>query len=189
MPKCPHCGEQVHAGQETCFACGWKVRARAYQHKKPVNARMLILAGVLLLVGVLGIVLVSARGARSAKRQLVRQRQAEIRDSVRQAMKAKRDTMKVKSENAETRALTDELDKLDQRFNNVRQQVVKEDKPGPEQTRIIGRIRTELGRLRGIASSVELASGARADSLKQQVRDGERVVRTLISDLGRAPKK
>jgi hypothetical protein len=104
-------------------------------------------------------------------------------------MKAKRDTMKVTSENAETRALADELDKLDQRFNNVRQQVVKGDRPGSEQTRIISQVRTELGRLRGIASSVELASGARADSLKQQVRDGERTVRALISDLGRAPKK
>jgi hypothetical protein len=71
----------------------------------------------------------------------------------------------------------------------VRQQVVKDDKPGPEQTKIIGQIRTELGRLRTLASSVELASGAKADSLKQQVRDGERTIRALISDLGRAPKK
>jgi len=189
MPKCPHCGEQVHAGQETCFACGWKVRARAYQQEKPHNARIFILVGGLLLVGVIGIGLVIAGSSRKAKVELVQQRQAEIRDSVRQAMKAKRDTMKVESENAETRALADELDKLDRRFNNVRQQVVRGDKPGPEQTRIISQIRTELSRLRGVASSVDLAYGAKAESLKQQVRDGERTIRALISDLGRAPKK
>jgi hypothetical protein len=188
MPKCPHCGEQVNAGQETCFACGRKVRARAYRQKRPLNSVVFIIAGVLLAGAIVGIVLVGAGNVRGAKRNLAEQRQAEIRDSVRQAMKAKRDTMKARSENVEISALGDEIDKLDQRFNNVRQQVVKDDKPGPEQTRIIGQIRTQIARLRGISSSFELATGAKADSLKQQVRDGERVVRALICDLGRAPQ-
>lgn len=188
MPKCPHCGEQVHEGQETCFACGWKIRARAYQHEKPHNVRVFILAGVLLLAGVVGVIAVIAAGSRKAKVESVQQRQAEIRDSVRQAMKAKRDTIKVESENAETRALADELDKLERRFDNVRQQVVRGDKPGPEQAKAISQIRTELSRLRGIVASIELESGVKAETLKQEVRDGERTIRALISDLGRAPK-
>lgn len=42
MPRCPHCGETMAEGQETCFACGQHVRARAYRHMHWVNPLVIV---------------------------------------------------------------------------------------------------------------------------------------------------
>ncbi len=188
MAKCPHCGESVKPSQETCFACGQKIRSRVRRGEQPVNAAIFVLAGVLILAGVVGAIFVVAGRAKRSRAEIHQQELTRIQDSVRAANRARRETERVEVRDDETARLTDELDKLEQRFNLVRQQVVK-DQPSPEQSKLIGQIRTEVSRLRQLAAGVSAQPGPKADSIKGQIRDEERIVRDLISDLTRAPKK
>lgn len=188
MPKCVHCGESVTKGQERCFACGQKARARARRGGQPVNPFVFLFAGALLVAGIVGIIVVSSGPAKRARTQGHQQEQARIQDSVREANRARRDTAKAVARNQTAAVLTDEIDKLDQRFSLVQQQVIK-DQPSPAQTKLVAQIRTEIIRLRQLTFTATDRPGPGADSIKVQVRDGERAVRTLISDLSRAPKK
>jgi hypothetical protein len=188
MPRCYHCGEPVEKGQERCFACGQKARAPARRGERPVNPLIFLFAGALVVAGIVGIIVVSSGRAKRGQAEIHQQEQARVQDSVREAMRARRDTAKVVARNEATASLTDELDKLDQRFNLVRRQVIK-DQPSPAQTKLVSQIRTEVSRLRQLASTVPAQPGPVGDSIKVRIRDGERVVRNLISDLSRAPKK
>jgi hypothetical protein len=188
MPKCPHCSEPVEKGQERCFACGQKVRARLRRGEKPVNPSIFLFAGVLVVAAIVGIIAVSSGRARRARADIHRQEQTRVRDSARDATLARRDTAKIVARNEVAAVLTDEIDKLDQRFGLVRQQAIK-DQPSPEQAKMVAQIQTEIIRLRQLAVTAADQPGPKGDSIKLQVRDGERTVRTLISDLSRAPKK
>jgi len=188
VPKCVHCGEAVDKGQELCFACGQKARGRVRRHGQPVNASIFLFAGALVLVVAVGFIIMHSGRTKQTRSEAQKQRQAQLRDSSREATRARRDTVKATIRSQVAAVLTDEIDKIDQRFNLVRQQVVK-DKPSPAQTKLITQIRTEIIRLRQLTVTVVDQPGTKGDSIKAQVRDGERVVRNLISDLGRAPKK
>jgi hypothetical protein len=188
MARCPHCGEAVAKDQERCFACGQKVRARVHRGEQPVNPAIFVLVGVLVLAGIVGIIVVSSGRAKRARSEAYQQEQARIRDSIREAVRARRDTAKAAARDDVMAVLTGEIDKLEQRFNLVRQQVVK-DQPGPAQAKLISEIRGEVAQLRQLAGTIANQPGPKGDSLKGQVRDGERLVRDLISDLSRAPKK
>jgi hypothetical protein len=84
--------------------------------------------------------------------------------------------------------LVQEVNDIESRFELVREQVVR-DQPSPTQAKLISQIGSELTRLRQLAVTVAGQSDAAADSLKGELRDGERTVRTLISALSRASKK
>jgi len=84
--------------------------------------------------------------------------------------------------------LVQEVNDLESRFNLVRGQVVK-DQPSPAQAKLISQISAEVAGLRQLTASIASQPGAASDSLKEQLRDGERAVRSLISSLSRAPKK
>jgi len=188
MAKCPHCGEVVAKGQETCFACGQKVRARARRSERPHNAAIFVFAGALVLAGIVGIIVMNSGRAKRARSDVYKQEQARVKDSARAAVQAKRDSARTVARNDATAILADEVNKLEQRFEIVRGEVVK-DQPSPAQAKLISQIRTEVIRLRQLAVTIADRPGSAGDSLKAQLRDGERVVRTLISDLTRAPKK
>jgi len=189
VPKCPHCGEPITKDQERCFACGAKARAGVRRGGQPVNPLVFIFAGAVVLVAIVGIIIVIAGHAKKTKVEVKQQEVARVRDSVRTARLARRDTAKEAARAQVAGALTDEIDKLDQRFNAVRQEVVVKDQPSPEQAKLISQIRYEVVRLRQLAGTVASLPEPQGDSLKAQVRDGERMVRNLISDLSRAPKK
>ena len=188
MPKCVHCGEPVAKGQERCFACGQKARARARRGDQPLNPAILIFAGVLVIAGIVGIIVVSSGRGKKAKAEVQQRELVRIQDSVRAANRAQRDTVQAAARNETAAVLTDEIDKLDQRFGAVRQQVVK-DQPSPAQAKLVAQIRTEIVRLRQLTATATAQPGLKSDSVKTRVRDGERVVRDLISDLSRAPNK
>ena len=188
MARCPHCGEVATKDQEFCFACGQRVRARARRGGQPVNALIFVLAGALVLAGVIGILVVNSAQARRARREAAQQEQQRVKDLARAAAQARRDSARTAAQINVASILTDEVNKLEQRFDAVRQQVVK-DQPSPAQAKLISEIRSEVVRLRQLAVTIAGQPGARGDSLKAQLRDGERVVRTLISNLTRAPKK
>ena len=188
MAKCPHCGEVVVDGQETCFACGQKIRARVRRHERPHNTAVFVIAGVLILAALIGIIVMVAGRSRRSEREARRQEQARISDSVRAVEQAQRDSARAAARNDAAALMADEINKLEQRFQNVRREVVK-GQPSPAQAKLVAQINVEVARLRQLAVSIGSQSGPGGDSLREQLRDGQRAVRTLISDLSRAPKK
>jgi len=183
-----HCGEPVEKDQDICFACGQKARGRVRRSSQPVNPLVFVFAGALVLVVLVGFFLVNSGRAKRTRSEVRNQRQAQVRDSIRSATRARRDTAKAAAQTEAAAVLTAEIDKLDGRFSLVKQQVIK-DKPSPAQTKLISQIRAEIIRLRQLTVTIAGQPGPKSDSLKTQVRDGERKVRNLISDLTRAPKK
>lgn len=188
MARCPHCGEPVSAGQERCFACGQKVRARARVYRSPVNGLLIAVAAGLVLAGVVGFIIIQS-GARS--RAAKEHEQAElqrVQDSVRAANRAARDTSRAANRDDLAAGLAEELARIEQRFNRTRAEVVK-GQPSPAQQRIISDFNNEFGRLRGVSMALSGAGPKQRDSLSVLLRDGQRRLRTLVSDLARAPKK
>jgi predicted nucleic acid-binding Zn-ribbon protein len=188
MAKCPHCGEVVVKGQETCFACGQKVRARVRRAERPHNAAVFVFAGLLLLAVTVGIIIMSSGRAKRARSEAVRQEQQLRKEADRAAAQAKRDSARAAVRNDAAGMLIQEVNDIEARFELVRKQVVR-DQPSPAQAKLISQISSELTSLRQLVVTMEGQSGAPADSLKEGLRDGERRVRTLISALSRASKK
>jgi hypothetical protein len=188
MPKCPHCGEAVTVGQETCFACGQKIRARVRRHERPHNPLIFVFVGLLVLAVVVGtIVMISGRGRRASS-EAYRQQQAQIAEAARAAAQAKRDSGRAAVRNDATGMLVQEVNDIEARFNLVREQVV-ENEPSPAQAKLIAQISGELATLRQLTATVGSEPSAANDSIQEELRDGERMVRSLISALSRAPKK
>jgi predicted nucleic acid-binding Zn-ribbon protein len=188
MAKCPHCGEVVAEGQETCFACGQKVRARVRRAKRPHNAAVFVFAGLLVVAVAVGIIIMNSGRARRARSEAVRQEQALRDEADRAAAQAKRDSTRAAVRNDAASMLVQEVNDIEARFDLVRKQVVR-DQPSPEQAKVISQISRELTGLRQLIATMEGQSGPPADSLKDQLRDGQRRVRTLISALSRASKR
>jgi hypothetical protein len=174
--------------QERCFACGQRARGRVRSGEKPVNPFIFLFAGVLVVAAIVGIIAISSGRSKRARTEVHQQEQARIQDSIRDAVRARRDTAKAAVRNEAAAVLTDEIDKLDQRFNAVRQQVAK-DQPSPAQSKLISQIRFEIVRMRQLTVTMSDRPGPGSDSIKLQVREGQRMVRNLISDLSRAPKR
>ena len=175
------------AGQETCFACGQKIRARVRRHERPHNPLVFVFVGVLVLAVLIGAIIVAAGRSKRASSEAYRQKQAQIEEAARAAAQAKHDSVREAVKNGATSALDQEVNDLASRFELVRQQVVK-GKPGPEQTKLISQINAEISTMRQLTATIAGRPGAVADSLTGQLRDGERSVRSLISSLNRAPK-
>jgi predicted nucleic acid-binding Zn ribbon protein len=188
MPKCPHCGEAVTEGQETCFACGQKIRARVRRHERPHNPLVFVFVGVLLLAVIIGAIIVRAGRAKRMSSEAYRQKQAQIEEAARIAAQAKRDSARAVARNDAGAMLAQEINDLESRFNLVRGQVV-EKQPSPAQAKLISQISAEITALRQLTTTIADRPGAAGDSLKEKLRDGERTVRSLISALSRAPKK
>jgi hypothetical protein len=178
----------VTKGQETCFACGQKIRARVRHAARPHNAAVFVFAGLLIVAVTVGIIIMNSGRAKRARSEAVRQEQALRREADRAAAQAKRDSARAAVRNDATGMLVQEVNDIEARFELVRKQVVR-DQPSPEQAKVISLISRELTGLRQLVVTMEGQSGAPADSLKDQLRDGERRVRTLISALSRAAKK
>ena len=176
-------------GQETCFACGQHVTERAHHRgQRPHNPLIFVLAGLLVLAAIIGIIIMVAGRAKHTSSQAYRQQQAQIEEAARAAAQAKRDSAREAVRNDATGMLVQEVNDLEARFNLVRGQVVK-DQPSPAQAKLIAQISAEVARLRQLTTAIAGQPGAASDSLKEDLRDGERTVRSLISALSRAPKK
>jgi len=188
MARCPHCGEPVAKGQERCFACGQKIRGGRYRGERPHNAAIFVFAGVLAIAAIVGIIIMNSGRAKRARSEARRQEQALRKEADRAAARAKRDSARAAARNDVAGMLVQEVNDIESRFELVREQVVR-DQPSPTQAKLISQIGSELTRLRQLAVTVAGQSDAAADSLKGELRDGERTVRTLISALSRASKK
>jgi hypothetical protein len=188
MPRCPHCGETVRAGQERCFACGQNVRGGRRSRSNPYSGRIILVVAILVLLGGVGLVIgLSARPAQQAKRAESEELQR-VQDSVRAANRALRDTARSQRRDAATDRLIVELDRIEDRFTSVKKQVVVGNAT-PEQQKLISGIQAQLGRIRSLAQGL---SGKPQDEAREktesEVRDGMRDVRAQISQLTRAPR-
>lgn len=188
--RCPHCGEPAAAGQERCFACGEKLRSRRLRQKEqPVNLRIIILGGLLLIFAIVGLLgtLLGTRKKTAAVHQPVRSRlTSQVQDSLARVRGV--DTAKTKmSEDALSR-MQERVEKLKQRYEKVKSQVVKET-PSSEQRDLIHQIQREFGLMNSLVA--ELSSGVNASRKKQiqaDIAKAERRLNSLISQLTRAPK-
>ena len=188
MRKCPHCGEVMAKGQEICFACGQHFRERGHSGERPHSRVVFILVGVLVLAVIIGAVFVVAGRPRRAAAEARRQEQAQLEEAARVAAEAKRDSTRAAVRSDATGALLQEVTDLESRFNIVRKEVVRE-RPSAAQAKLISQCGAELGRLRKLVAAIGDGPDSARDSLRSELLDGERTVRSLISALIRAPKK
>jgi hypothetical protein len=178
----------VAAGQERCFACGQKVKVVRRGRQAPLNWPLIIIAGLALLVAVVGTVLVLVGRPKQQAKQAAADELIRIQDSVRAANRARRDTARVQRRDAAADRLTRELDEIDDRFASVKKQVVV-GSPTAEQAKLINEIQARLGQLHSAAQGAALKpEGVERSQAEDAVRAGLREVRTAVSKLTRAPK-
>lgn len=173
-------------GQEICFACGQQARDRAHHHEQPYNPLVFILAGVAVLAVVAWVLVINPRRARQDRDTAGQQEHASVTDSVRSAGGARRATTHALAQSDAAAALTDEINSLEGRFDNVRQKVVQ-GQPSQAQADLISQISSEIDRLHELAVTVAEQPEPKDDTLVLQLRDGEREVRTLITNLSHTP--
>ena len=199
MSRCPNCGEQVKKGQHACFACGHRMDLdnRDTRGRTPPNPVVLIIAAVAVLAAVVGLVVLLPRRNRkdaAAKQAAELQR---VQDSVRSANRAQGSVLPDSAAgdssrfsparpDPEVRQLTDEVDRLEARLRQVER--VLGGSLTPEQSHLAGSARAELSRLRSKVSSVATKGGDDRRAAVDEVREGERLVRSLIADLARTRK-
>jgi len=184
MARCPQCGETMHKGQETCYACGTHVSTRAYRHEHEhrANPIVIIAAGLAVVVVLVGLWLIRANAAR--KQAALQAEEAALRaeDSVRLASRQWLDAVRVAESDDEALALAAEFDDLESRFRSIRTRVAAS--PSPQQESIIRRVEAGLELLRH--SAVVLASSPQTEkqTLRDSIQAGLRRVEDLTEELG-----
>jgi len=186
MAKCPHCGELVRQGQERCFACGQLLSARrSAGRRQPINPLIFVVAGAVVLIAIVGILLAIPKRGKEIQTRAKRAEMDRIQDSVRQANREQRTAV---SGDKETDRLNNELADLEARFDLVQKQTLGAS-PTQEQQRLVAQIKTEFAGLHQMVQGLVFVPKEKKAAAADSVRAGTRQVRTLISDLTRAPKK
>ncbi|MEO0020459.1 MAG: hypothetical protein ABIK47_07505 [candidate division WOR-3 bacterium] len=189
--RCPHCGEPIVANQERCFACGEKIRLKRLGGNLPVDYRIFILAGVLILFSLIGIltVLLRPKKPKPAKPAALQVEQSvRIQDSLRQVKTPKPETPKIQVGSEEVMRARDQLQRLKIRYEKVKSQVLGES-PTKEQRDLMNQIQREMGAL---SAKISELSGSltpeRKKELDKEIAELQRQINNLISDFARAPK-
>ncbi len=188
MPRCPHCGEPVRAGQERCFACGQNVRARRREAGSGPGGRTILLLVLLLAVGIGGTIVVLAQRPKQRARQAEEEELARIQDSVRAANRAQRAERRAARPDKATARLNLDLDRAEDRFLVLQGRVVV-GKPTPEQQKLISEIQSSIGQLRGRIQAID--GQPRDDARRraeEEIKDGMRNLKSLVTKLSRAPR-
>ena len=185
MPKCPHCGEVYRHGQQRCYACGQQVRSRAAGRKGGVNPLVFIGAGAAALVAVVGMIILIPKEGRGREKAKITAEQERVADSVR---KANRERVKEVGEVKQQSRLMSTVTDLEDRLRRIKQQVIGRKTPTPEQTKLIGQINSDLGRMRMLVGAIDRAPAEKQGPLKDTLHATRRHAQALISDLTRAPK-
>jgi type II secretory pathway pseudopilin PulG len=187
MAKCPHCGEPVGAGQERCFACGQSVRSRQWRARQTMNPLVFVLAGVLALVAVAAIVIVSAGAGKRRAALQARQELERVQDSVRKANRQAFDLAREQGRDEAVQGAAAQLAEIEARYSEVKARVAK-GQPSQQQQYIINQFAAELARLRALVRSADGAAPDKRAAIQNDLRDGQRKLRSFISDLARAPQ-
>ncbi len=187
MPRCPHCGEPVGANQERCFACGQPIRSRDLRIEQGTNPLVFIIGGAAVLVAIVAAVIVTINANRRHAQEMEALRLKQIQDSVRKANRAMLDSAREQRRTEAEQSLLAQLADVEARFNEVRSQVIKK-QPSSQQQFIINKFQAEIVRLRGLANTIGSAPPDKRRQLQEELRDGTRKLRGLVTDLSRAPK-
>ncbi len=190
MRKCPHCGEPVEAGQETCFACGQPVRVRKRRARSPVNALLLVVAGAIIGLALTSLVVARTRAARKHAAEIKKRELARVQDSVRQANQAREDSVRSIANTAqEVGELNSEINREEQRFKTTYEGATK-GRPSPEQVRLAGVAQDEIVRLRQL---VRALGATVRESERRQIRADIKAAQgrlsEVISELGSVPRQ
>ncbi len=179
MARCPHCGEPVAAGQENCYACGHKVRARGYKAEHHINPLVFIGAGLVVLFVLGGVWMIRSNAAKKQAALLAEEEAVRAEDSARRASHEWQAALRAAAEDKEARSFVAQLDDIESRFQTVSLRVAA--RPTPEQQHVMGSVEAGLEHLRYIV--VVLASSP--DSAKPALRDTIQAGMAGLEDLTR----
>jgi hypothetical protein len=181
MVQCPHCGEPAADRQETCYACGRKVRARGYKAEHHTNPLVFVGAGLVVVLVLGGLWLIRSNSARKQAALLEEEETLRVQDSIRRASHEWQAAVRAAQEDEEARALAAQLDDIQSRFQTVSLRVAAH--PTPEQEQIIHHVETGLEQLRNtvivLASSPDSAKPALRDSIQAGMGQLESLTREL----------
>ena len=185
MPNCPHCGEPYRIGQDKCYACGHTVRGRrSAGKKKPINPLIFIAAGVVVVIVAVALLVSLPRNEDKTEEAARKAEQERVADSVRKANRAKRmETVEYK----EAERYRKEIGQLQFRFDRIVEQTVGESPTGAQQ-RLMSQIRAGISQLLAMADRIATLPEKERKKEANVLRDEQRRIRSLISDLSRAPK-
>ena len=111
-----------------------------------------------------------------------------MQDSVRKANRQMQTQVHEQNQDDATQAAIDELAGIEARYNEVKTKVVT-DQASSAQQYIINQFTAELSSLKGLAGTIAATPPDKREAIRNQIRDGERKLRTFVSDLPRASKK
>ncbi len=194
--RCPHCGEPVRPGQETCFACGEKLRAKHFRRQKTFDIRIVIFGAALVVIGLIGFWVVHLSGqkatAQKSKTKSVQQVGAKrsrtplsITSKVRDSAP---DTSRLRTDDEEVTRAKEQLERLKKRYETVKSQVLGES-PTPEQQDLMAQIDRGLSTFqRTIFELTGSLNSQRRQDLEKEIAEQQREINNLISKFSRAPK-
>jgi len=182
MPRCPHCGEPVADRQETCYACGYKVRARGYKAEHHVNPLIFVAAGLVVVLVLGGLWMIRNNAAKKQAALLTEQQVLAAQDSTRRANREWLDAERVAKEDDEVRRLAVEFDDMEARLKSIRLRVAVN--PSPRQKSIIGRAEAELALLRQAAVVLGASPEAERQAVRDSIQAASRRVQDLTKELG-----
>ncbi len=185
--RCPHCGEPVKPGQERCFACGEKIRARGLRHESTVDYRIFIVGGLLALLGVVGALVIIFGARQQHTRSTPKRPRVQLEKTVR-PVKRVDSVATIAGRKGEIQRARGKLEKIYARFEKVKSQVIGET-PTPEQRELMTQIQREMSVMN--AKIMEMSGSITLEKKKQlqrELSDAERKINNLLSQFSRAPK-
>ncbi|MGQ9678592.1 MAG: zinc ribbon domain-containing protein [bacterium] len=185
--RCPHCGEPVQRGQETCFACGEKLKVRRFRRGQIFDLRILILVAALAVVGLSGLLVFHLRGRKTELKTGQKKRSPKVQKG--QVVTASTDdTVRQPADRADIERAREQLDRLEKRYATVKSQVVGEN-PTPEQRELMAQIDRKLSIFqRRVGEYAGAIKSQQKQSLQKELNAQQREINNLISRFSRAPK-
>lgn len=181
MARCPHCGEPVAAGQENCYACGHKVRARGYRAEHRVNPLVFVGAAVVAVLVLGGLWLMRSNAAKKQAVLAAEEEALRVQDSIRRVSHEWQDALHAARNDPEAQSFVAELDDIESRFESVRLRVAA--RPSAQQERVISRVEAELARLRETVVVLASLPEEEKPALRDSIAAGERGLEALTKEL------
>jgi hypothetical protein len=179
----------VSEGQETCFACGMKVRLRKRRSGKPVNVVLLVVAGLVVAAATGSFIAIQSGAARRRAAQARTLAQERAQDSLKRAREAVQDSLKSMTSTAqEIGDRTTELRREEQRFEAAYERATQ-GRPTPGLIQQAGAIRTEISTLRKLITSIGLTfRETERLQIRAKIKEAMDRMNGLIDQIESAPR-
>lgn len=185
--RCPHCGEPVRAGQETCFACGEKLRVQRFRRGQTLDIRIVILGIILVVLGLSGFFAVHLAGRKTVGKDDKKKPLKKVQ-VVQPSLTKTSDTLWQAVDKVEVERAREQLERLKKRYATVKSQVLGET-PTAEQGELMAQIDRELSIFqRKIGEYASPITAQPRQLLRKELTAQPREINNLISRFSRAPK-